>query len=101
MPDSMTWEGELFRSAHDRVSDKRQTWRKTEEKEHHGMKRLTFQIQGMTCDHCALTAEKTLRKTPCVSSAGVSYSGGAERPRSKTMSPSGGSKKLSARPDTG
>ena len=40
------------------------------------MKRLTFQIQGMTCDHCALTVEKTLRKTPGVSSAGVSYSAG-------------------------
>ncbi len=40
------------------------------------MKKVTFQIEGMTCDHCALTVEKALRKTPGVSSAGVSYSAG-------------------------
>ncbi|KGA94361.1 Mercuric ion reductase [Leptospirillum ferriphilum] len=40
------------------------------------MKTMTFQIQGMTCDHCARTVENTLRKIPGVFSASVSFSAG-------------------------
>ncbi|OOH83718.1 mercury(II) reductase [Leptospirillum ferriphilum] len=40
------------------------------------MKNIAFQIQGMTCDHCARTVESTLRKVPGVSSASVSFSAG-------------------------
>lgn len=38
------------------------------------MKKWIFAVAGMTCDHCALTVEKKLRKTPGVISSRVSYS---------------------------
>lgn len=43
------------------------------------MKKVTFQVERMTCDHCARTVEKALRQIPGVSASRVSYSeGGGE-----------------------
>ncbi len=41
------------------------------------MEKIAFRVEGMTCDHCALTIEKTLLKNPNVISARVSYARGA------------------------
>lgn len=40
------------------------------------MNRITLQISGMTCDHCARTIEQALRNVAGVRSAEVSYDGG-------------------------
>jgi len=40
------------------------------------MEKISFRVEGMTCDHCALTIEKTLLKNPDVISARVSYASG-------------------------
>lgn len=40
------------------------------------MKKVTFQVEGMTCDHCARTVEKNLRQISGVSTANVSYASG-------------------------
>ena len=40
------------------------------------MEKISFRVEGMTCDHCALTIEKTLLKNPTVVSARVSYASG-------------------------
>ena len=41
------------------------------------MEKMAFTVKGMTCDHCALTIEKTLLNNPDVHSAHVSYAKGA------------------------
>ncbi len=41
------------------------------------MEKMAFTVKGMTCDHCALTIEKTLLDNPDVHSAHVSYAKGA------------------------
>jgi mercuric reductase len=41
------------------------------------MEKIAFRVEGMTCDHCALTIEKTFLKNPNVISARVSYARGA------------------------
>ncbi|MEC4683588.1 MAG: mercury(II) reductase [Nitrospirota bacterium] len=40
------------------------------------MKKISFTVQGMTCDHCARMVEQTLLQNPKVMSADVSYSEG-------------------------